>query len=272
MTTPLINIDKLYFKREDQNTTGSVKDRSIPTQLQNLQQQGIKKAVISSTGNAAISASYYAPRFDIQLTIFVSPKINPRKKNLLKNYSAVISSHTPISDAFKYSKETNSFYLRQSTDPVAQDAYSILGSEIISQLPQCTSIYFPVGSGTTLVGVAKTINPDIKIFAVQPASHPSIAKKFDKSFLPEDYTSTDALSVKFLPLKNQIIDTINLHHGSALAIQDQDTQDAFQWLKDHQINSSPEGALALAGYYKAKRQKLDTGDFPIIIITGANRE
>jgi threonine dehydratase len=119
MATPIVQIDNIYFKREDTNLTGSIKDRSVPIQLKNISSQGIYKAVISSTGNAAISASFFAHKYNIDLTIFVSPKVNQNKLKLL-DYSAVIKSHTPVSDAFKYAKDTNSFYLRQSTDPIAQ--------------------------------------------------------------------------------------------------------------------------------------------------------
>ena len=34
--TPLIKLDHFYLKREDQNITGSAKDRAIPVQIKNL--------------------------------------------------------------------------------------------------------------------------------------------------------------------------------------------------------------------------------------------
>jgi threonine dehydratase len=205
------------------------------------------------------------------LTIFVSPKVNQNKLKLL-DYSAVIKSHTPVSDAFKYAKDTNSFYLRQSTDPIAQKAYSIVGEEINSQLPTCTSIFLPVGSGSTLVGIAQKLAPQIKIFSVQPASHAPISSKFDHNFTPEIISITDALSVKYLPLKSKVVQSIISSNGSGLVIQDDQVILAHKWLKDHDINTSPEGALALAGFYKAQQTGLDVGDCPLIILTGTNRE
>jgi len=57
--TDLIKLDDFYIKREDLNPTGSAKDRALFYQVNNLQKLGFTNAVISSTGNAAISASYF---------------------------------------------------------------------------------------------------------------------------------------------------------------------------------------------------------------------
>ena len=88
--TPLIKIDNLYFKREDKNVTGSAKDRAIPLQIVNLIKKNYTQAVISSTGNAAISAAYFCQQKAIDLTIFLSPKISPQKLSLIKQFPSEI--------------------------------------------------------------------------------------------------------------------------------------------------------------------------------------
>ncbi|MCX6726271.1 MAG: pyridoxal-phosphate dependent enzyme, partial [Candidatus Shapirobacteria bacterium] len=75
--TPLENIDGIYFKREDFNPSGSVKDRWLSLKIAPNQSY-----VISSSGNAAISAQHFSPN----VTVFVSPKTNPHKLKLIKNY------------------------------------------------------------------------------------------------------------------------------------------------------------------------------------------
>jgi len=200
--TPLTKIDHLYFKREDQNITGSAKDRALPLQVQNLIQEGYTSAVISSTGNAAISASFYCQQANIPLTIFVSPKIKEEKISLLKG--KIIKSPKPISDAIKFSKSNHAYLLRQSTDPIAKIAYGQIATEILMQLPNLTSIFIPVGSGTTLLGISLVLPENVKIFAVQPASNPTISSAFVTQYTKENDTITDALSVKYLPLKREI--------------------------------------------------------------------
>ena len=82
--TPLTKVGKCYFKREDLNLTGSIKDRCLPFQITKLKHQGFTSAVISSTGNAAISAQHFCDLNQIKLTIFVSPHSDLDKIRYLK--------------------------------------------------------------------------------------------------------------------------------------------------------------------------------------------
>jgi len=270
--TPLIKIDNLYFKREDLNPTGSAKDRSLPLQIANLKRLGFTKAVISSTGNAAISAAYFCHQNQIELNVFLSPKVSPQKLQLVKQYPCNINlSLKSISDAIKFSKKNNAFFLRQSTDPIALDGYQMIATEIIDQLPQVTSIFIPVGSGTTLLGISQKLPPSVKIFAVQSAANCPIAKIFDQNFLEENQLLTDALSAKFITKKDQIISQIKKFNGSGLVINNQDILEANKFLRSKNISTSLEGALALAGYFKTIKFNLNPGDYPVILLTGAKR-
>ena len=253
--TPLEKFNDVYLKREDKNITGSAKDRAITLQVANLIKNGYKSATISSTGNAAISAQYFCEQNNIPLTVFVSPKTNPNKLALLKNCHHSIQ---PISSAFKFAKLENAYFLRQSTDPVALEGYSEIGKELVEQLPKISSIFIPVGSGTTLLGISQSLPKSVKIFAVQPANYCPIASQFDKNFTPETETKTDALGAKLLPLKNKILSTIS----SGIVVQDSQIENF--------IDTSPEGNLAYAGYLKAK-DLFEVGDYPIILLTGAKR-
>ena len=247
--TPLIPFENVFLKREDLNITGSAKDRAIDLQTN----QGFKEAVISSTGNAAISAQHFCEQKNIKLAIFVSPKTSPHKLKLLKNY---LLSDQPISDAFKFAKLNHAYFLRQSTDPIALLGYQEIGKEIILQCPQITSLFVPVGSGTTLLGISQALPKSVKIFAVQPASHCPIASHFDKDFTPETETVTDALGAKLLPLKHQVISAC----FSGVVVQNSDVKNT--------LDTSPEGNLAYAGYLKVQHL---AGDFPVILLTGTKR-
>jgi len=261
--TPLVQIDQIYFKREDTNITGSAKDRAIPLIIDEIVKNNFKEAVISSTGNAAISAQYYCDISNIKLTIFVSKKIDPNKLKLLKN---PILSNKPISDAFKYAKQNSAYLIRISTDSEAEKGYQRIGEEIQNQLPQVTSIFVPTGSGATIFGIYKSIPGNINLIAVQPASHCPIASHYDKDYIPELETITDALGAKLLPLKEIVWDTVN----SGAVVQNNDVIKAQKFLEKNNIITSAEGALALTGYFKYKNY-LISGDYPVILLTGAKR-
>lgn len=271
-TTPLTKIGNIYFKREDLNTTGSAKDRALAHQVKNIKTLRLSSAVISSTGNAAISALHFCQKHHINLTIFLSPKINPKKLSIIrKKTDNIIFSNKPISDAFKYAQKHHSYNLRQSTDPTALTGYRQIGREIQKQLPPATSIFIPVGSGTTLLGLSQSLSPSTKIFAVQPAGHCPIASLFDQSFTPEKQTSASALLAKSLPLKKHVIKAIKNSSGSGLVVQEENMVAQQKYLTLNHISSSAEGALALAGYQKAIKKNLNVGKYPIILLTGARR-
>jgi len=106
--TPLQAHQDFYLKREDSNPTGSIKDRSLSPQIDHLIAANFHSAVISSTGNAAISAQYYCAINRLPLTVFVSPKIHPAKLKLI-NHPQI--SSRPVSAAFKFAKLHRSYNL-----------------------------------------------------------------------------------------------------------------------------------------------------------------
>ena len=270
--TPLIKIANVYLKREDLSETGSAKDRAMIFQIENLKKQGFKTAVISSTGNAAISATHFCHLNKINLTVFVSPKIDKNKFDLLKkNGGQIFISNQPISESIKFSKKNNSYLLRQSTDPSALIGYQEIGKELMNELPKITSLFIPVGSGTTLLGISQALTSSVKIYAVQPASNCPLSKFFDSGYQPETDNITDALSAKYLPLKSQIISTIKNSGGTGLVIQNNEILEAQKILDSNGIKTSLEGALAFAGYKKAIKNNLNIGSYPVVILTGCQR-
>src|SRR3990167_3121439 len=108
--TAFKKIDGILFKCEFENPTGSVKDRGMAYQISALASQGTKKAVISSSGNAAISAAYYCQSANINLTVFVSSHINAKKLAILEKLDCrIIQTKKPVSGAFRYAKENKTF-------------------------------------------------------------------------------------------------------------------------------------------------------------------
>jgi threonine dehydratase len=272
INTPLVKLDNFCLKREDQNITGSAKDRAIPLQIENLKKFGFNQAVISSTGNAAISAAHFCQENKIDLTIFLSPHISPAKLSLIKKFNVeIIISSQPISDAIKFSKSHQAYLLRQSTDPVALIGYQQISQELIEQLPQTTSIFIPIGSGTTLLGISQKLPPSVKIFGAQSVANCPISKNFDTDFKPETRLITDALSVKFIPQKTQIINTIKKTNGYSFTIQNEAIISADTYLNSQGIHTSLEGSLAFAAYQKAVKNNFNVGTFPVILLTGTKR-
>lgn len=270
-STSLKKVDNILFKCEFENPTGSVKDRGIAYQTSILSSKGKRKAVISSSGNAAISAVHYCKLADIELTVFVSPHLNQNKLNrLIKLSCRIVKTNKPISGAIQYSKKNNAANLRQSTDARAPIGYETLAYELIEEQPNIDAIFIPVSSGATLIGIAsgfKKMDKQCSIHAVQTEAVYPIASLFDKEFIPQKHSLADALVAKYTPREEQIIEVIKKSGGFGWVISDMEIKKADDWLKSHELNCSYEGAAALAALWKAKNKGYCYKN-PVCLLTG----
>lgn len=285
--TQEIKLEGIIFKREDLNPSGSVKDRGISYQLNWAKKESIKDLVISSSGNAAISACYFCQKLDLNLFVFASPKINKKKLATIQDYPfQVMVSKRPVSESIKFAKKNNFYHLRASTDPRGIIGYKKIAKEILGNLAcrqagqvnqvnqvnrgRINSIFIPVSSGTTLVGIAegfKQLGFLPQIHAVQTTAVNTIAKHFDQDFTPSKTSLADALVAKFTPRKKQIIELVRESKGWGWIVNDKQILEADKWLQEKGIITSYEGACALAGIWKARKKGWELGK-TVCLLTG----
>lgn len=276
--TSLDQRDNLFFKREDQNPTGSVKDRGLAYQISHYVHQGHRNFVISSSGNAAISAAQYCQQAGCTLTAFVSPHTDAGKLSLLRRQSAEIQMHPrPIWAAQKFSREKNSINLRASHDPVGSVGYQTIAYELSEQSsPPIAALFLPVSSGTTLIGIVQGFNQlnlaIPPIHCVQTSTRHVIASMFDTDFHSESNSLASGLVAKVTPYKDTIISHINASQGTGWVVSNVDMQSAKSWLWEQGIETGYESACAVAGFFKAKQSRWDFPPGPIVCLcTGALR-
>ncbi|MEI6887424.1 MAG: PLP-dependent lyase/thiolase [bacterium] len=160
----------ILFKREDNNPTGSFKDRSLSYELSYKLGNGIKSFAISSSGNAALSASEYLSKniekleklgFKVKLKVFVSENLSKEKLLKLKSYEnstnidvlniEIESSLKPTSNCIKYCNTSGAFNLRASDDDNAIVGYLGIGEELANI--EFDSIFTTTSSGTSAIGI-----------------------------------------------------------------------------------------------------------------------
>ncbi|MBM3208675.1 PLP-dependent lyase/thiolase [Candidatus Shapirobacteria bacterium] len=265
-------VEGIILKREDENPTGSIKDRGISYQIDQAEERGLSDLVLSSSGNAAISAAYFCRRAGINLSIFVSPKISKVKLKRIRGLGiTVFQTPRPISGAIRFAKENGFLNLRPSAAADGPVGYQSIAAEIFDRWGKIDSIFLPVSSGTTLVGVAegfKKLGFLPQIHAVQTAAICPIAGKFDQDFVPVKSSLTSALVAKFLPRKKQVLELIRKSGGWGWAISDEEITQADVWLKERGISTSFEGTAALAGVFKARRKHWSLGEKIVCLLTG----
>lgn len=269
--TSLVKKGGIYFKCEFQNPSGSVKDRSFAYQISKIKSLGWSKAVISSSGNAAISALFYCQKAGIILTVFVSPKINKRKEAVLKKYScAIIKTKKPISESIRFAKENNAYNLRQSQDDNALYGYKTIAFELLEQEKNIDALFIPVSSGTTFVGIARGYEQFGRLpafhFAQTEAVCP-LASLYDKDFEKAKTSISDAIVARVTQREDQIKEIVKKSRGSGWVISDKEIKIAQNWLEKHGILCSYEGGLVLASFWKAKAKGYNYR-YPLCVLTG----
>ncbi|MDO8430406.1 MAG: PLP-dependent lyase/thiolase [Candidatus Taylorbacteria bacterium] len=178
-----LEVNSLYFKREDLHPLGSHKGRSIPVMIDKYFNEGIRHFAISSSGNAALAASLYIKKLNknIQLDILVGQHISTKKleklKNLEDNSIKVTSHDRPIQTLFNITKDPLVKALRQSTDDNALIGYKELAEELL-EIKDLKAVFIGTSSGTVAQALAeyfKLKNKKIEIHIVQTSScHPMI--------------------------------------------------------------------------------------------------
>ncbi|OGM24914.1 hypothetical protein A3D00_00235 [Candidatus Woesebacteria bacterium RIFCSPHIGHO2_02_FULL_38_9] len=270
--TPIRKINDIYFKLEYKNPTGSVKDRGVSYQITEAIKHGHKSFVISSSGNAAISACFYAKKLNCDLIVFVSPKISKGKLAKLKSEKCkVVVSDKAVTDAFRFSKKNDIYNLRPSNDPNGWIGYRALARELDKQIGRVGSIFVPVSSGTLLYGIARGFG-DLgylpQLHAVQTTVVNLISSYFDSDYQKTDSSLCDALVAKTTSLKSELIKLIKKSKGFGWIISDPEIKRAWFYLKDKSIITSYEGAATLVAVRKAKEKGFELDNPVVCLLTG----
>lgn len=262
---------QVWLKREDLNPTGSLKDRGMAYLISCAYSQGHKQFVLSSSGNAAISALALCQKAGLQLKIFVSPNVDKNKLAVLKEQKAdVIQDDRPVSSALRFGKENNYYNLRPSINQFGPEGYQTIAFELAEKLGIISDIFIPVSSGVNMFGVYKGFEKlgFIPRFHLCQSSkvHP-LAEIFDKDFTEEENSLATALVAKLSPLKNYLINAVKVSKGNGWVIGNSLIDSTQEFLEDNDVSTSNEGALALVAVVKARKAGFKM-EKPVVLLTG----
>lgn len=270
--TPEILFDEqVFLKREDLNPTGSLKDRGMAYLISRAYQDGRRNLVLSSSGNAAISAAEFCDLVKIGLVVFVPKGINEKKLKKIEDHKVeVIQSSRPVSEAMKFAKQKNFFNLRPSKSDFGSEGYQTIAFEIAENRGLIEDIFLPVSSGVALVGIAEGFNKlgfMPRVHVCQGSAICPIASVFDQDYLPEKENLADSLVARFTPLKKDVVALAKESSGTGWVIENKRIIAAQKILKDREIETSNEGALVLAAMFKAKEKGTILGK-TVCLLTG----
>lgn len=178
-----LGVAELVLKLENQQFTGSFKDRGALNKLLGLTPEEAKHGVVAmSAGNHAQGVAYHAQRLGIPATI-VMPQGTPFiKVERTRSYGARVLLEGDNIDASAefargLAKAENLTFVHPYDDADIVAGQGTIGLELLEDAPDLDTIVVPIGGGGIMSGIAtaaRAIKPEIDLVGVQAALCPSM--------------------------------------------------------------------------------------------------
>ncbi|MFH1399748.1 MAG: cysteine synthase family protein [Candidatus Woesearchaeota archaeon] len=189
--TPLLKIGKIFAKLETANPSGSVKDRMAKYMIAQAELRKEltpgQQIIELTTGNTGIAFALVAAIKGYNFTALMPKSMSSERKQMMEAFGAeVVFTPDNMTEALTFynnyvKQHPNAWLPKQFENPDNLEAHRLgLGMEIIKQIPEVDAFVAGVGTGGTLLGVAKALkahNPKIKIIAVEPAESAVLSGK-----------------------------------------------------------------------------------------------
>jgi threonine dehydratase len=271
-------VREVYLKVESDLPTGSFKVRGAMYSLsERLRRGSVSEVTAASTGNHGAAVAYAARVLGIGATIFVPDRPNPVKAQRIRELGARLIESGPdlsmaIDAAYDYTARSGAFFLHDASDPDVPVGTATIGYEILTERPETTAIYVPVGDSALIRGVAsaaKYLQPSIRIVGVVAERAPAYFLSWQSRRVIETETAdtiADGLAVR-RPLAANVAAICDLVDDMRV-VSEEEMRSAIAFLAAHeQLIAEPAAAAAVA----ALRQEREPGAGRIaLLVTGAN--
>ena len=180
------NIADVYVKLEKFNLSGSVKDRAALGMIEAAEKEGLLKegsVIIEPTsGNTGIALALIGRLKGYKVIIVMPDTMSIERRATLKAYGAelILTDGTKgmgeaIAVAEKLAAENPNYFLPQQFNNKAnpEKHYETTGKELLDDFKVIDAFVAGVGTGGTIVGVAKRLkerSKDTKVVGVEPST------------------------------------------------------------------------------------------------------
>jgi cysteine synthase len=189
--TPLLEIEGIYCKCEFLNPSGSIKARIAKYMVERAKEEGLIEPgdtiVEATTGNMGNALSMVAAVKGYGMLVVTPEGFSGERTAISQAYGAEVLQvgHFQADEAVTRAREMGErpgyfFPAQFESEWNVEENRTILGPETLSQLPEGAvpdAVVAGVGTGGTLVGVGQAfreVNPDVKLFAMEPSESSTI--------------------------------------------------------------------------------------------------
>jgi threonine dehydratase len=200
--------NRVFFKLENLQMTGSFKERGALNRLLTLTKDEAKRGIIAaSAGNHGMALAFHSQRLGIPSTIVMPAHAPLVKASWVQRYGARTRMHgmdydSAFDEAERMSREEKLVFVHAFDDPWVVAGQGTLGMELYEQNPELDAVVVPVGGGGLIAGVAlalKELGPGIRVIGVQTEQVPAMRAALDKGeivCLPTATTIADGIAVR----------------------------------------------------------------------------
>ncbi|MGH7854523.1 MAG: threonine ammonia-lyase, partial [Candidatus Binatia bacterium] len=152
--------NKVSFKLENLQLTGSFKERGALNRLLTLTPEESKRGVIAaSAGNHGMAVAYHSRRLNIASTIVMPTPAPLIKVTRVRQYGAQSVLHGSdydgaYAEAVRLSQKKQLTFISAFDDPWIVAGQGTIGLELYEQNPDLDAVIVPVGGGGLIAGIA----------------------------------------------------------------------------------------------------------------------
>jgi threonine dehydratase len=207
-TISQLTANRVFFKLENLQMTGSFKERGALNRLLTLTPEEASRGVIAaSAGNHGMAVAFHSQRLKIRATIVMPLHAPLIKVSRVRFYGAQTvlfgdDYDAAFGEAQRLAEEKELTFIHGFNDPWVVAGQGTIGLELYEQNPDLEAVVIPVGGGGLIAGVSlalKTLNSQLRIIGVQAETLPSMKAALEKGGpvrLPPAVTIADGIAVR----------------------------------------------------------------------------
>jgi L-serine/L-threonine ammonia-lyase len=271
---------EVWLKMDALQPTGSFKIRGIGAACQRAVQEGAKRLVSASGGNAGQATAYAGRRLGVPVTVVTPTTTSSYVHDLLRAEGATVLAHGDVWDitdvfARELAEREQGRYIHPFDDPVVWEGHASLIHEVAATGLRPDAVVTVVGGGGLLCGLLQGMHAvgwtDVPVLAVETEGAASYAAAVAAGKLVTlDRIRSIATTLGARTVAAEALAWAHRHPVRPWTVTDREAVAACRlFADDHRVLVEPSCGAALAAIYGDAEPLQDKGRVLVVVCGGA---